>query len=130
MNKNTHEIEKAKAIIIYEIVQYVPNSIVIKTIPKETTGNVHVVSLDIGDKMAKNVAPFDISDQTIDGQAEVNTDKKSNFLNAAQLSIIPAHTSNNIKANERFKIISTIIKSGYEQPLTPGIFKLKLQNKV
>jgi hypothetical protein len=36
------------------------------------------------------------------------------LLDTGQSIIIPAHTRNIIKANERFKMISTIIKSGYE----------------
>jgi hypothetical protein len=36
------------------------------------------------------------------------------MLCTGQSIIIPAHRPNIIKANERFKMISTIIKSGYE----------------
>jgi hypothetical protein len=37
-----------------------------------------------------------------------------NFLATGQSIIIPAHAANIVRANERFKMISTIIKSGYE----------------
>jgi quercetin dioxygenase-like cupin family protein len=111
---NTNNIEKAKTIIINDIVEYVPNSIVIKTILNKTTGNVRVVSLDIGEELTGNIVPFDTFDQIIDGQAEIVIDGQSNFLITGQSIIIPAHTSNSVKANERFKMISTIIKSGYE----------------
>jgi hypothetical protein len=36
------------------------------------------------------------------------------MLDIGQSIIIPAHTANTVKANVRFKMISTIIKSGYE----------------
>jgi quercetin dioxygenase-like cupin family protein len=110
----TIEIEKSKAFIIVEIIEYVPNSVVIKTIIKKTTGNVTAVSIDSGEAMAEKTIPFDTFVQIIDGKAEVVIDGVSNFLDTGDSIIIPAHTSNSVKANERFKMISTIIKSGYD----------------
>jgi len=37
------------------------------------------------------------------------------LLETGQSIIIPAHSRNSIKANVRFKMLSTIIKSGYEE---------------
>lgn len=108
------EIEKAKAFIIVEIIEYVPNSVVIKTIIKKTTGNVSAVSFDTGEALTEKIIPFDTFVQIIDGKAEIVIDGKSHSLETGQSIIIPAHTSNIVKANERFKMISTIIKSGYE----------------
>jgi quercetin dioxygenase-like cupin family protein len=109
-----NDIEKAKAHIIDEIIEYVPNSVVSKSIIKKTTGNISAVSFDTGEALAEKVIPFDTFVQIIDGKAEIVIDGKSNFLVTGQSIIIPAHTSNIVKANERFKMISTIIKSGYE----------------
>ena len=108
------EVEKAKALIIVEIIEYIPNSVVIKTIIKKTTGNVSVVSFDTGEVLAEKTTPFDTFVQIIEGNAEIVIDGKSNLLITGQSIIIPAHTSNIVKAKERFKMISTIIKSGYE----------------
>ncbi len=108
------EVEKAIALIIVEIIEYVPNSVVIKTIIKKTTGNVSVVSFDTGEALTEKTSPFDTFVQIIEDKAEIVIDGKSNLLNTGQSIIIPAHTSNIVKANERFKMISTIIKSGYE----------------
>ncbi|MBK8703074.1 MAG: cupin domain-containing protein [Saprospiraceae bacterium] len=109
-----HDYEKSKVFIIVEIIEYVPNSVVIKTIIKKTTGNVSAVSFDSGEALTEKISPFDTFIQVIDGKAEVLIDDKSNLLNTGDSIIIPAHTRNTIKANERFKMISTIIKSGYE----------------
>jgi quercetin dioxygenase-like cupin family protein len=109
-----NEVEKAKALIVVEIIEYVPNSVVIKTIIKKTTGNISVVSIDTGEALTEKIIPFDRFVQIIDGKAEIVIDGISNFLDIGQSIIIPAHTSNIVKANERFKMISTIIKSGYE----------------
>lgn len=111
---NNQEYEKSKIFIIVEIIEYVPNSVVIKTIIKKTTGNVSAVSFDSGETLTEKISPFDTFIQVIEGRAEVVIDHRSNVLETGSSIIIPAHTPNTIKANERFKMISTVIKSGYE----------------
>jgi quercetin dioxygenase-like cupin family protein len=109
------ELEKGKAFIIVEIIEYVPNSVVIQTIIKKTTGNVTVSSFDSGEALAEKTSPFDTFVQVINGKAEIKINDQSSILEVGQSIIIPAHSRNSIKANERFKIISTVIKSGYEE---------------
>jgi len=111
---DTYELKKAKALIIVEVIEYVPNAVVIKSIIKKTTGNISATSFDTGEAMTEKIIPFDTFVQIIDGKAEIIIDGKSNLLNTGDAIIIPAHASNIVKANERFKMISTIIKSGYE----------------
>lgn len=109
------EVEKSKVFIIVEIIEYIPNSVLIKTIIKKTTGNVSAVSFDSGEALTEKISPFDTFIQVIDGEAEIVIDGTSNLLATGQSIIIPAHARNTIKANVRFKMISTIIKSGYEE---------------
>ena len=106
---------KGKTFIILEIIEYIPNSVVIKTIIKKTTGNVTVSSFDSGEALTEKTSPFDTFIQVIDGKAEIVINGQSHLLNTGQSIIIPAHSSNIIKANMRFKIISTVIKSGYDE---------------
>jgi quercetin dioxygenase-like cupin family protein len=110
----TIEIEKSKSHILIEIIEYVPNSVVSKTIIRKTTGNISVVAIDTGEALAEKISPFDTFIQVIEGIAEIVIDEKPNMLQTGQAIIIPAHSSNIVKANERFKMISTVIKSGYE----------------
>jgi quercetin dioxygenase-like cupin family protein len=111
----TTEIEKSKTHILIEIIEYVPNSVVTKTIIRKTTGNISVVAIDTGEVLAEKISPFDTFIQIIEGKAEVVIDGKSKMVQIGQAIIIPAHTSNSVRANEKFKMISTIIKSGYEE---------------
>lgn len=108
------EYQKAKVFIIVEIIEYIPNSVLIKTIIKKSTGNVSAVSFDSGEILAEKISPFDTFIQVIDGEAEVLINDEPNHLATGESIIIPAHSKNTIKANVRFKMISTIIKSGYE----------------
>jgi len=111
--ENTEQ-EKAKIFIIVEIIEYIPNSVVIKTIIKKTTGNVSAVSFDAGETLTEKISPFDTFIQVIDGKAVIVIDDVSNLLETGESIIIPAHKSNLVKANVRFKMILTVIKSGYE----------------
>lgn len=110
----SHEVEKSIALIIVEIIEYIPNSVVIKTIIKKSTGNISAMSFDTGEGLTEKTSPFDTFVQIIDGNAEILIDGKSNLLKTGASIVIPAHSPNIVKANERFKMIMTIIKSGYE----------------
>jgi quercetin dioxygenase-like cupin family protein len=112
---NDGKIEKGRSFIIVEIIEYIPNSVVIKTIIKKTTGNVTAVSFDSGEMLTEKISPFDTFVQVIDGKAEIVINDSSNMLVTGESIIIPAHSRNTIKANVRFKMLSTTIKSGYEE---------------
>ena len=111
---DTREMKKATPLIIVEIIEYMPNSVVIKTIIKKTTGNISAASFDMGEALTEKIMPYDTFVQIIDGKAEIVIDGVSHLLDTGQSIIIPAHKPNIVKANVRFKMISTIIKSGYE----------------
>ena len=113
-NIDSSEILKSIPHIIVEIIEYVDNSVVIKTILKKSTGDVGLMSFDAGEGLAEKISPFDTFVQIIEGKAEIFIDKRSNILLTGQGIVIPAHRSSSIKPNGRFKMISTVIKSGYE----------------
>ena len=113
-DKNTVELEKSKSHIIVEIIEYISNAVVSKTIIKKTTGNITVSSLDAGEELAEKTSPFDTFAQIIEGKAEIVIDKITNLLESGQGIIIPAHSPNLIKPNGRFKMILTIIQNGHE----------------
>ena len=108
------ELEKSTAHIIVEIIEYVPNSVVSKTILKKSTGNISVMSFDTGEGLTEKTTAFDSFAQIIEGKAEIVIDGLSNILQTGQSIVIPAHSPNYIKSNGRFKMILTVIKSGYE----------------
>jgi quercetin dioxygenase-like cupin family protein len=109
------ELPKGKAHIIVAIIEYLPNAVVSKTIIKKTTGNITATSFDIGEELGEKTAPFDTYVQIIDGTAEVVIDEKKIQLQLGEGIIIPAHSKHSFNANEQFKMITTVIKSGYEE---------------
>lgn len=109
------EFARSKVFKVTEAIEYIPNSVVIRSIIKRITGNVSAVSFDSGELLSGKTSPFETFIQIIEGNAEVIIDDKSIFLETGQSIIIPAHSRNTIKANEKFKMLSTLIKSGYEE---------------
>lgn len=65
------EVDNAKAHNIVELLEYVPNGVLTKTILKKTTGNVTVTSMDAGEELTEKTLPFDMFIQIIDGTAEM-----------------------------------------------------------
>lgn len=108
------EIDKAISFITVEIIEYIPNSVVIKTILKKSTGNISVMSFDAGEGLTEKSSPFDSFIQVIDGIAEIVIDGKSSLLKVGESIVVPANALNHIKSNGRFKLILTVIKSGYD----------------
>lgn len=111
---DTIEMEKNKIHITVEIIEYIPNSVVTKTILKKSTGNISVMSFDNGEGLTEKISPFDSYAQIIEGKAEIVIDGKPFVLKTGDSIIIPAHKSNLIKPNGQFKMIQTVIKSGYD----------------
>ena len=110
-----NEIEKADVFVLADTVKYVPNSVTSHTILRKATGTVSVVSVDSGKELIEKPTPFDTFILVIEGKTEVVIDAKSFPLDAGQAIIIPAHARNSIVGIVRSKIMSTIIKSGYEE---------------
>jgi quercetin dioxygenase-like cupin family protein len=108
------EIEKSKAHIVIDLIEYVPNSIVTRTIIRRLTGNINAIAIDSGESLSEKISPFDTYIQIIEGEAEIVIENSSSILISGQGILIPAHAANIIRAKNPAKMIRTIIKSGYE----------------
>jgi quercetin dioxygenase-like cupin family protein len=108
------ELEKSKPMITVEIIEYVENAIVIKTILKKSSGNISVMSVDTGEGLTERTSPFDTFAQVIDGKVELVIDGVEHLLQTGGSIIIPAHSPNHVKPDGRFKMVLTVLKSGYE----------------
>jgi quercetin dioxygenase-like cupin family protein len=110
----TSEIEKLKIHKLTDLISYVTSSAVSKTLLCKTTGYINIVAIDTGETLAEKISPFDTFIYVIEGAAELLVEDNSNTISAGQTIIIPAHSSTVFFANQRFKMISAVIKSGYE----------------
>lgn len=107
-------IEGGKAHIIVELIEYEHDAVVSKSIMKKTTGSINAMSFASGEGLNERISPFDTYVQIIDGSAIIEIDGKESTLKTGDGILIPAHKSSHIEPNGRFKLILTVIKSGYE----------------
>ena len=112
--KDGGEIEKGKAHIIVELVEYEHNEVVSKSILKKITGSINAMAFESGEGLNEKVSPFDNYIQIIDGSALMVVNGVSTRLEIGQGMLIPAHAKSHIEPNGRFKLLLTVIKSGYE----------------
>jgi quercetin dioxygenase-like cupin family protein len=115
--QETGEIEKSIKHLIVQIIEYIPNAVLSRTIIKKLTGNITAMSFDSGEEIGEKSVPFDTYIQIIDGQATITIDKIEHYLKIGNGIVIPAHCNHSFNAKEQFKMISTVIKSGYESQM-------------
>jgi len=108
------EIEKAKVHVTVDIIEYLPDAVVSRTIIRKTTGSVTATSFASGEEWPEKIYPFDTFIQIIDGEAEIIINEQSHILKTGDGIVIPAHAPHCFNAMKQFKMISTVIKSGYE----------------
>jgi hypothetical protein len=115
LSKKGGEIEKGAAHIVVELIEYEHNEVVSKSIMKKATGSINALAFANGEGLNEKISPFDTYAQIIDGSAVIVINGKESKLSVGEGVLIPAHQSSYIKPNGRFKIILTVIKSGYEE---------------
>lgn len=108
------QFEKSKIYKIAGIEEFITDEVVIKNILDKVTGNVNAVFIDKGQLITEKLSRFDQFVEIVEGEAQVIIDDNLFCLTSGQFIIIPANSKTTILANERSKIISTTIKSGYE----------------
>ena len=111
---NDQELEKGKGHITVEIIEYLPGAIVSRTILSKITGSVTASSFSQGEGLSEKTTPFDTFIQIIEGKAEIVIDGQHSLLETGYSIVIPAHASSFITPNGMFKMIQTVIKSGFE----------------
>src|ERR1700728_4053781 len=109
-SKQDEEIPKAASHIVVELIQYEHDSVVSKSIMKRATGSINAMSFDSGEGLNEKTSPFDTYAQVIDGHAIIIIDGKATKLETGEGIVIPAHKSNHIQPDGRFKLLLTVIK--------------------
>ena len=114
--KGKNEFVKGKPYTVAEVIEYKEGSIVSKTITQKMTGSIKIMSFDKGTCLHEKAVPFETILFVIEGQVEVRMgeDKVNEHLVAGQSIIVPAHFPCSTIAGEKFKLLVTVIKSGYE----------------
>jgi len=102
---------KGKVLDISGMAVYQDDSIVSNEILKAKTGTVTVFAFDKGQGLSEHTAPFDAMVQILDGSAKIIIGGVPHTVKAGQGIIMPGNVSHALTADERFKMLLTMIRS-------------------
>ncbi|OQA05313.1 MAG: AraC-like ligand binding domain protein [bacterium ADurb.Bin374] len=92
-------------------VDYAGGSVVSKTLVDKKIGTVTLFSFDQGQGLSEHTAPFDAIVQIIDGEAVIFIDGNPHVVKAGEMILMPANHPHSLRAEKRFKMLLTMIRS-------------------
>jgi mannose-6-phosphate isomerase-like protein (cupin superfamily) len=96
------------------IIGYADNAIVTKQLIKKDTGSIALISYDSGVALNGNINAFNTFLQILQGSIIITISGKQHNISSGQCIIVPAHATYNITAVQQCKMLSVLIKSGYQ----------------
>jgi quercetin dioxygenase-like cupin family protein len=93
------------------LVQYQNDSVVSKTLISKKTGTVTLFAFDQGQGLSEHTAPFDAMVCILDGKAQITIAGQPLQVMSGDMVIMPANVPHELKAETRFKMMLTMIKS-------------------
>ncbi len=100
-----------KPFLFNDLMNYQEGSIVSRTIIDKPEGTVTLFAFDKGQNLSEHTAPFDALVQVVDGEGTVTIDGVDHTVPTDGAIIMPAHIPHAIRADMRFKMILTLIRS-------------------
>lgn len=101
----------ARAVELADLADYQEGSVVSRTIINKKTGTVTFFAFDEGQGLSEHTAPFDALVHILDGEAEVLISGKPLHLKKGEMVIMPANQPHSLRAQKKFKMILTMIRS-------------------
>lgn len=102
--------EKRKVFVASELVDYTEGGVVSKELVHSNAGSVTLFSFDAGQGLSQHTAPFDAFIQVVDGEMVLNVEGTNHHIKAGESFIIPSGALHSVKAEQRFKMIITMIR--------------------
>ncbi|GAB4291087.1 MAG: cupin domain-containing protein [Myxococcota bacterium] len=93
------------------LVANVSDSIVSRTILKNTAGNVTLFAFAKGQGLSKHTAPFDALVYICEGEATVTIGESDSELKEGEAIIMPANIPHALNAKSNFKMLLVMIKN-------------------
>ena len=93
------------------LIEYQEGAIVSREILKQKTGGVTLFAFDKGQGLSEHTAPFDALVFVLEGEAEVSVAGKRHRVQAGELILMPAGQPHALKANQRFKMMLTMLRA-------------------
>ncbi len=101
----------AKGQPLADLVDYATDSIVSKTIIDKPVGTITLFAFDKGQKLSEHTAPYDAVVQIVDGNGRLTIGGKEMNVSTGQVIIMPANVPHAVAADEKFKMLLTMIRA-------------------
>ena len=92
------------------LVEYAVDSIVSKAILDKAVGTITLFAFDKGQKLSEHTAAYDAVVQIIDGVAQLTIGGDDVRVSAGDIIIMPADVPHAVAAEEKFKMLLTMIR--------------------
>lgn len=102
--------QPAQPSTLAELADYAPQGIVSRTLIDKPAGTVTLFAFDAGQALSEHQAPFDALVQILDGAAQVTIAGRDINVSAGQIITMPANVPHALRAQQRFKMLLTMIK--------------------
>ena len=103
---NTYTVKR-----LTDLVQYQDGSVVSKTVINKKTGTVTLFAFDQGQGLSEHTASFDAMICILDGEAHITIGGQPLRVTVGEMVVMPANIPHELKAEIRFKMMLTMIKS-------------------
>ena len=109
MPEKTHENLASQILNPKDLISYQDGSVVSRMIVYKKSGTITLFAFDAGEGLSEHTAPFDAIASIIDGEAEISIEKNQYLLKEGQMLIMPANKPHALHAQQRFKMMLTMI---------------------
>ena len=93
------------------LIEYAADSIVSKTILDKPVGTITLFAFDKGQSLSEHTTPYDAVVQVLEGVGMVTIGGKDIKVSEGQIIVMPGNIPHSVKANERFKMLLTMIRA-------------------
>ncbi|MFP4527484.1 MAG: cupin domain-containing protein [Candidatus Kapaibacterium sp.] len=111
MAKETDKMIIAKTADLAGLADYQDSSIISRTLVNKNKGTITLFAFDKGQSLSEHTAPFDALVQILDGTAEITINGEKHDVTAGEIILMPANDPHAVIANEKFKMLLTMIKA-------------------
>lgn len=91
-------------------IEYSKGSIVSQQITYSDAGNITLFAFDRGQQLSEHTAPYDAVILVVEGEAKIRLAGVDHHLKAGDMLIMHANTPHAVFAEQRFKMLLTMIK--------------------
>ena len=109
MPEKSHENLSSKILNPKYLIAYQDGSVVSRMFVYKKSGTITLFAFDAGEGLSEHTAPFDAIATIIDGEAEISIEKAQYLLKEGQMIIMPANKPHALHAQQRFKMMLTMI---------------------